>query len=81
MNKYEFEAVKAELARNILNSSDEELIESMRRCYENSLEYAQSPCRYSLDEVRSRLCDTEAEAIIGRGLSTQEVMDATERWL
>ena len=32
MNKQEFEAVKAELARNILNSSDEELIESMRRC-------------------------------------------------
>ena len=81
MNKYEFEAIKAELARNILNSSDEELIESMRRCYENSVEYAQSPCRYSLDEVKARLCNTEDDAIAGHGLSTQEVMDATEKYL
>ena len=47
MNKYEFEAIKAELARNILNSSDEELIESLRRCYENSVEYALPPCCYT----------------------------------
>lgn len=31
MNKYELEAVKAELARNILNSNDEESAESIKR--------------------------------------------------
>ena len=82
MNKQEFEAVKAELARNILNSSDEELIESMRRCYENSVGSHQSaPCRYTLSEVKSRLSNTEADAIAGHGLTTEEVLAATERCL
>lgn len=73
MDKYEFEAVKAELARNILNSSDEELIESMRRCYENSVECRRNtPCQYTLDEVKARLRSTEADAIAGRGLSEAE---------
>ena len=82
MNKQEFEAVKAELARNILNSCDEDLIESMRRCYENSIESRQSiPCRYTLSEVKSRLRSTEADAIAGYGLTTEDVLAATERWL
>ena len=81
MNKYEFEAIKAELARNILNSSDEELIESLRRCYENSVEYALPPCCYTLDEVKARLKNTANDAIAGNGLTTEEVISATEKWL
>ncbi len=73
MDKYEFEAVKAELTRNILNSSDEVLIENMCRCYENSVEYRRdTPCQYTLDEVKVRLRSTEADAIAGRGLSEAE---------
>ena len=81
MNKYEFEAIKAELARNILNSSDEELIESLRRCYENSVEYALPPCCHSLEEVKARLKSTTDDAIAGNGLTTEDVISATERWL
>ena len=70
MNKHELEAVKAELARKIPNSNDEELIESMRRCYENSVDGRQAaPCRYTLSEVKACLSSTEADAIAGRGLS------------
>lgn len=81
MNNSEFEAIKAELARNILNSSDRELIESMRRCYENSVECTLPPCCYSIDEVKVRLRNTESDALAGRGLTTEEVVAATEKWL
>lgn len=72
MNKYEFEAIKAELARNILNSDDEALIEHLRHCYAESLGQG-APCRYTLNEVKARLRSTEADAIAGRGLSEAEV--------
>lgn len=80
MNKYEFEAIKAELARNILNSDDEALIETLRHCYAESQGQG-APCRYTLNEVKARLRSTEADAIAGRGLSTEEVMALTEKWL
>lgn len=72
MNKYEFEAIKAELARNILNSDDEALIEYLRHCYAESQGQG-APCRYTLNEVKARLRSTEADAIAGRGLSEAEV--------
>lgn len=78
MDRYEFEAIKAELARNILNSDDEVLIENLRRSYEQS---KNAPCRYTLSEVKARLRSTEADAIAGRGLSTEEVAASTEKWL
>lgn len=80
MNRYEFEAIKAELARNILNSDDEALIEYLRHCYAES-QGQSAPCRYTLNEVKARLRSTEADAIAGRGLTTEEVMALTERWL
>lgn len=80
MDRYEFEAIKAELARNILNSDDEVLIENLRRNYVDA-QSQNAPCRYTLSEVKVRLRSTEADAIAGRGLSTEEVMASTEKWL
>ena len=77
---YEFGAIKAELARNILNSDEEALIEHLRPCYAESQGQG-APCRYTLNEVKARLRSTEADAIAGRGLTTEEVMALTERWL
>ena len=59
MNKYEFEAIKAELARNILNSDDEALIEYLRHCYAESQGQG-APCRYTLNEV-TREIETEVQ--------------------
>ena len=82
MNTFEFEALKAELARNILNSKDPEVIERVRRSYEEAMECtAEPPCRYTLDEVKARLRATEADAIAGRGLTTEEVMKFSEEWI
>lgn len=84
MNSYEFEAAKAELARNILNTQSEEVIEHVRHSYWQAVEQEASsaaPCRYSLEEVKQRLRDTEQEAIAGRGLSEEEVEALSEAWL
>lgn len=82
MNSFEFEALKAELARNILNSKDPEVIERVRRSYEEAMECtAEPPCRYTLEEVKARLRATEADAIAGRGLATEEVMKLSEEWI
>lgn len=82
MDTFEFEAIKAELARNILNSKNPEVIERVRRCYEEAVEYTSAPpCRYTLDEVKARLRATEADAIAGRGLSEEEVMKLSEEWI
>lgn len=73
MDTFEFEAIKAELARNILNSKNPEVIERVRRCYEEAVENTSAPpCRYTLDEVKARLRASEADAIAGRGLSEEE---------
>lgn len=82
MNTFEFEAIKAELARNILNSKNPEVIERVRRSYEEAMEHTSAPpCRYTLDEVKARLRATEADAIAGRGLTTEEVMKLSEEWI
>lgn len=82
MNTFEFEALKAELARNILSCKDPEVIERVRRSYEEALECtSEPPCRYTLDEVKARLRATEADAIAGRGLTTEEVMKLSEEWI
>lgn len=82
MNTFEFEALKAELARNILSCKDPEVIERVRRSYEEAMECtAEPPCRYTLDEVKARLRATEADAIAGRGLTTEEVMKLSEEWI
>lgn len=39
------------------------------------------PCQYTLEEVKQRLRSTEADAITGRGLTTEEVMKQTDRWV
>lgn len=82
MNTFEFEAIKAELARNILNNKNPEVIAHVRRSYEEAVEYTSAPpCRYTLDEVKARLRATEADALAGRGLTTEEVMKLTEEWI
>lgn len=82
MNSFEFEALKAELARNILNSKNPEVIERVRRSYEEALEYtSEPPCRYTLEEVKNRLRATEADAIAGRGLTMEEVLKLSEEWI
>lgn len=82
MNRYEFEAAKAELARNILNTDNEEVIDAVRRSYRQAMsQQSHSACRYSLDEVKERLRTIEADAIAGRGLTTEEVMKQCDEWL
>lgn len=84
MNIYEFEAAKAELARNILNTQSEEVIVRVRDSYLQAMEHEVSritPCRYSLEEVKQRLCNSEKDAIAGRGLSEEEVEALSEAWL
>ena len=39
------------------------------------------PCQYTLEEVKQRLRSTEADAIAGRGLTTEEVMKRTDIWV
>ena len=58
------------------------MIERVRRSYEEAMECtAEPPCRYTLDEVKARLRATEADAIAGRGLTTEEVMKLSEEWI
>lgn len=80
MNTLEFEARKAALARAILNTESPEIIEELTRSYQQAIE-REAPCRYSLDEVKDRLRSTEADAIAGRGLTTEEVMAMSEKWI
>lgn len=71
MNTLEFEAQKAALARAILNTESEEIINEVSRSYREATE-RNAPCRYSLDEVKDRLRSTEADALAGRGLTEEE---------
>lgn len=78
MNTFEFEAQKAALARAILNTNSPEIIGELTRIFQAAVE-REAPCQYSLDEVKARLRNTQADAIAGRGLSEEEadkLMDA-----
>lgn len=84
MNTLEFEARKAELARAILNMENPNVIAHVWQSYQQALKNEadeQAPCKYSLDEVKNRLRQTEADAIAGRGLTTEEAMAQSEEWV
>lgn len=41
---------------------------------------AVAPCIYTVEEVKERLNRTEADALSGKGITTQEVMKRIEKW-
>lgn len=55
-----------------------EAIELLRNMRQSRMK---SPCAYSLDEVKDRLRRTEADAIAGRGYTTEEVLAMVDEWI
>lgn len=52
-----------------------ELLRNMRQSKQKP------PCAYTIDEVKNRLRLTEADAIAGRGYTTEEVLNMLDKWI
>lgn len=82
MTAIELEAQKTELIREILNINNSEVLDKVRSELRKWLTISEkSPCAYTLEEVKQRLNQTEADAIAGKGFSEQEANAIMDKWL
>jgi len=80
MTTVELELRKAEIARMILNESDEKVIVKMF-AFLTKQKKAPLPCRYTTEELEERLAQSEADIKAGRTSPTSEVFKPYEQWL
>lgn len=83
MTTIELELRKAELARMVLNESDENVIGKLLAVFTKAKKSKHNalPCRYSATELGQRLAQSEADIRAGRTLPTSEVFKPYEQWL
>ena len=80
MTAIELELRKAEMARMILNESDEKMIGKLFAFLAKEKKAA-LPCRYTLEELKESFAQSEADIKAGRTVPTAEVFKPYERWL
>ncbi len=73
MTTLELEASKTELIRDILCIDRSEVLEYIRAELHKCLSVRTPPCMYTLEEVKERLKQSEAEILAGKGIPHEEV--------
>lgn len=87
MTTIEFELCKSELAREILNTDNVELVNTLRRAAQRFAKRQASksadgvaPCQYTVEEVRTRAVEAMSRYGQGEYLTNEEVINNTQRW-
>lgn len=73
MNALELEAYKAELAREVLNTNNQEVLDSIKDIIQRG-EYMNAPCLMDISEAKQRLQNSEARFKKGEYIS-EELME------
>jgi hypothetical protein len=72
MRTKQLEVLKAELARDILNEQDENLLAKVAAFFTKE-KAAAPPCRYSVEEMREKLAKVPNEIAAGRFVAHEEI--------
>lgn len=87
MTTIELELCKSELAREILNTDNVELINTLRRAAQrfakrqaNKTAEAVSPCQYTVEQVRTRATEAMGRYERGEYITNEEMISNTQRW-
>lgn len=73
MNTLELEAYKAELAREVLNINNQEVLDTIKDVIRKSEDLSSTPCRMGVREARKQLQDSEKRFEEGEYLSEEEM--------
>lgn len=78
----ELDAMKAELAREILNTNSFEILKRIRKTFEHAKksEDVLLPCRYSIEELKERVNKGVQDARSGQGVTTEELIKQSQSW-
>lgn len=86
MTTLEFEARKAELAREILCNDSAEVIDAVKKAYHriakrvaNKPTQAEKPTPYTIEELHARIAESEADEEAGRMCNSEEVFARLEQ--
>jgi hypothetical protein len=73
MTTIEMEVKKAALARDILNETDEKVVDKLLDSFREARKFLSSPCQFTGDELRAEIRKSEQAIREGR-VVTQEYM-------
>lgn len=81
-NYMELDAMKAALAREILNTDSREILNKVRKVFERSKKSEETlpPCRYTVEELKERVHKGVQDARDGKGVTTEELLKQSEAW-
>lgn len=81
-NYMELDAMKAALAREILNTDSSEILNKVRKVFERSKKSEETlpPCRYTVEELKERVHKGVQDARAGKGVTTEELLKQSEAW-
>lgn len=81
-NCMELDAMKAALAREILNTDSSEILNKVRKVFERSKKSEETlpPCRYTVEELKERVHKGVQDARDGKGVTTEELIKQSEAW-
>ena len=81
-NYMELDAMKAALAREILNTDSSEILNKVRKVFERSKKSEETlpPCRYTIEELKERVHKGVQDARAGKGVTTEELIKQSEAW-
>lgn len=81
-NYMELDAMKAALAREILNTDSSEILNKVRKVFERSKKSEETlpPCRYTVEELKERVHKGVQDARDGKGVTTEELLKQSEAW-
>jgi hypothetical protein len=80
MNALQLESLRAELAREILNEQDENLLKNISAIFKQSRQAKLTPpCRYTLEELKERLAKSEEDFRAGRYHTMDEIRNMFPR--
>lgn len=81
-NSMELDAMKAALAREILNTDSSEILKKVWKAFERARksEETLSPCRYTVEELKERVHQGVQDARSGLGVTTEELIKQSQTW-
>lgn len=81
-NSMELDAMKAALAREILNTDSSEILKKVRKVFERARKSEEilPPCQYTIEELKERVHQGVQDARAGKGVTTEELIKLSQAW-
>ena len=73
MNTIELNHVRTQIIRMVCDENNEQVLNEVERLLNGHSFYKESPCRYSSEELKQRVCQATNSIRIGQGYAVEEM--------